>query len=178
MKQQESGKNAGPRHMAKPHQQPTEDGNGQGCTDNDRIDKPPLAEDPKTVAKNTNYGKDKATILLIDDEAMIIEVGTRMLRKLGYEVVTADSGRSALKLFSEISRQIDLVICDLILPDIDGRVVLEQMKTLDSRVKVLLSSGYALDNQSQKLIDGNCLGFIQKPFNLTTLKTKVASALK
>jgi CheY-like chemotaxis protein len=118
-------------------------------------------------------GKEK--ILFVDDEKMVIDVGKSMLEKLGYQVLCANSGREAIELFKKKINDIDLVILDLIMPDVGGEQVFNQIKELDPKVKVLLSSGYSINGEASKILKNGCDGFIQKPFNLNSLSQKVRS---
>jgi PAS domain S-box-containing protein len=121
--------------------------------------------------------KGKGTILLVDDEEMILDVGKTMLERLGYDVVIARGGEKALSLFREKAREIDLVILDIIMPKMSGDEVFVRLKEIKPDVKVLVSSGYSMDGSTRNLMESGCLGFIQKPFSLAGLSTKVAEAL-
>ena len=116
------------------------------------------------------------TIMLVDDEKMILEVGTAMLGRLGYEVLTAVDGRSALERYRREKDRIDLVILDMVMPGMGGGETFDRLKACDPGVKVLLSSGYSLDGQASEIIQRGCVGFIQKPFNLSQLSTNLQSA--
>lgn len=118
------------------------------------------------------------TILLVDDEATILEVGVRMLKKLGYRVLSAQGGTEALKTFEDDPKSIDLVILDMIMPDMGGEETFERLKKVDPRVRVLLSSGYSIDGQAQKILDRGCRGFLQKPFSLNDMSSKVREVLE
>jgi PAS domain S-box-containing protein len=113
------------------------------------------------------------TILLVDDEDAIIDVGGQMLEKLGYRVLTANSGREAVEIYRKNQTRIDLVILDMIMAGMGGRETYESLKSLDSEVKVILSSGYSIDGQATEILSRGCKGFIQKPFSLADLSTKI-----
>ncbi|MBN2706537.1 MAG: PAS domain S-box protein, partial [Deltaproteobacteria bacterium] len=112
-------------------------------------------------------------ILLVDDESMILEVNSQMLEMMGYRVLTADTGVTALEIYQANRDRIDLVIFDMIMPKMGGGEFYERLQALDPEVKTLLSSGYSLDGQAQKIIDQGCLGFIQKPFKISQLSHKI-----
>ncbi len=118
------------------------------------------------------------TILLIDDEAIIREVGEEMLLDLGYEVLVAASGKEGLQLFETRSVPIDMVILDLIMPGIGGKETFHSLRKIDPRVKVLLSSGYSVDGQVTAILQSGCNGFIQKPFDLKQLSRKIREVLE
>jgi len=116
-------------------------------------------------------------ILLIDDEDMIVDLGRQILEKLGYRTITAGSGQDAIYRFREYCNEIDLVILDMIMPDMNGEQTYLNLKRLDPDVKVLLSSGYSIDGQAAKIMQQGCNGFIQKPFQLQHLSTKIREIL-
>ena len=121
--------------------------------------------------------KGNGTILLIDDEKMIIDVGIELLEELGYAVQSAMSGREAIDIFLKDRDKIDLVIMDMIMPEMGGGETFDRLKEIDPDVKVLLSSGYSINGQATKILRRGCDGFIQKPFNMNQLAEKVQQIL-
>jgi CheY-like chemotaxis protein len=121
--------------------------------------------------------KGRETILLVDDEEMVADVGQKMLQKLGYRVVLAKSGRKAVEIFKRLQQRIDLVILDMIMPDMGGSETFDQLKAIAPDVKVLLSSGYSIDGQASQIMKRGCSGFIQKPFNLKHFSRKIREIL-
>ncbi len=117
------------------------------------------------------------TILLIDDEKMIIEVGRRMIESLGYAVVAAGKGDEALTLYRKRHDHIDLIILDMIMPYMGGKEVFNRIKEINPKAKVLLSSGYSLNGQAQEIMAQGCNGFIQKPFDTVELSRKIREIL-
>jgi PAS domain S-box-containing protein len=116
-------------------------------------------------------------VLLVDDEQMILKVGTAMLEKLGYRVVCALGGREAVQIASTNGAEIDLVILDMIMPDLNGEKVFDILRAAKPSLPVLLSSGYSLNGQADKIMKKGCNGFIQKPFNLFELSDIVRKIL-
>ena len=116
-------------------------------------------------------------ILLVDDEPMILDVGRQMLERLGYTVLTASSGIDALEVYRQNGRQCDLVILDMIMPDMSGEEAFEQLHRFDPEVRVLLASGYSIHGQASRILERGCRGFIQKPFNIEALSTKIRQIL-
>ena len=106
------------------------------------------------------------TILIVDDEAMILDVASDMLKTLGYTVITAKDGPTAISLYQEQMNSIDLVILDMVMPEMSGGEVFDELKKINPHAKVLLSSGYSLNGQASRIIDRGCDGFIQKPFTI------------
>ena len=121
--------------------------------------------------------KGHESILLVDDEEMIIDVSQQMLKMLGYRVYTARSGAEALTAYQQLHDCIDIVILDLMMPDMDGKDVYKRLQEMDPDVAVLFASGYDLDSESDEVASLNCEGFIQKPFNLKKLSFKIREAL-
>ena len=121
--------------------------------------------------------KGTGTILLIDDEKMILEVGCELLEELGYTVLCALSGPEALDIFQKNSDKIDLVIMDMIMPGMGGGETFDRLRKINPEVKVLLSSGYSVNGQATKILRRGCDGFIQKPFNLNQLAEKIGGIM-
>jgi PAS domain S-box-containing protein len=119
----------------------------------------------------------QGTVLLVDDEAMILDVGQRMLHKLGYHVFTATDGAEALEVYAKNQGRIDVTILDMVMPRLNGGDTFDQIKALNSKAKVLLSSGYSINGQAQEILNRGCDGFIQKPFNMQSLSRNIRMVL-
>ena len=119
----------------------------------------------------------KETVLLVDDEDMIISVGTEMLQALGYNVVTASGGHEAIEVYRTRKREIDLVILDMIMPDLEGGKTLDALKEIDPGVKVILSSGYSLNAEAEAIMQRGCEAFMQKPFNVYALSHTIRDVI-
>ena len=135
----------------------------------------------KEVVKDKSFEKTllkgSETILLVDDEDMIIDVTSRMLKKLGYKFLIAQSGQEALELFAAEKNHIDLVILDMIMPGMGGKDTYEALKKINPDVKILLSSGYSISGEAMELINRGCNGYIQKPFSYTQLSQRMREIL-
>lgn len=117
------------------------------------------------------------TVLLVDDEEMILEVSTQMLETMGYKVMVARGGKEAIKVYEKSRDKIDLVILDMIMPDMWGGVAYDRMREINPEIKVLLSSGYSIDGQAAEIMERGCDGFIQKPFDVKQLSQKIREVL-
>jgi PAS domain S-box-containing protein len=117
------------------------------------------------------------TVLLVDDEELILEAGRAAIESLGYTVWTASSGKEAFKIYEANTDRIDLIILDMVMPDIDGRQTYERLEGLDPGVKVLLSSGYSLDGEASQMLNAGCAGFLQKPFDIVELSKTIREIL-
>ncbi|MBC2710152.1 MAG: response regulator [Desulfosarcina sp.] len=117
------------------------------------------------------------TVLLVDDEKMVIDAGKTMLEKLGYRVVVAKDGAQAVDTVKMKGDTIDLVIIDLIMPGMDGGKAFDLIREIQPAIPVILISGYALSGQANYIMQRGCNGFIQKPFNISKLSQKVRKIL-
>ncbi|MFZ5867695.1 MAG: PAS domain S-box protein [Thermodesulfobacteriota bacterium] len=117
------------------------------------------------------------TILLADDEEYIRALGTRLLTRAGYTVLTAGCGNEALDVYRKNKDRIALVILDLIMPQMGGKECLEKLLALDPKVKVLIASGYAVDRVATGPSEQGARGFIAKPYNMERLLQVVREVL-
>jgi len=108
---------------------------------------------------------------------MIIDVSKEMLKTLGYEVLTARNGREAIEVYKENRDRIDIVIMDMIMPEMGGGKAYDRLKEINPDIKVLLSSGYSITGQATEILNRGCNGFIQKPFNLQDLSQNIIEIL-
>lgn len=135
----------------------------------------------KKVAEEKDLSDDiivgTETILLVDDEHMILDVGKRFLNKMGYKVLLAASGKAALDNYRKKKELIDLVVLDMIMPAMSGSETYDSLKAINPQIKVILSSGYSVNEKAQKILDRGCNGFIQKPFNMKQLSRKLREVL-
>lgn len=113
------------------------------------------------------------TILFVDDEEVVLEVGARMLERLGYTVLTAGNPAAALDTFAAHHPGIDLVILDLIMPGMECEEILGRIRNVRSDTRILIASGYSHDERVKKIMENGCHGFIQKPFKLAELSRMI-----
>jgi len=139
----------------------------------------PVSEQTEAATENGRQEivKGSGKILLVDDEPMIREVLKEFLRTLGYESESASNGREALRLYEEKWQTIDLVILDMLMPEMDGGMVFEAMKRINPDVKAVLASGHSLEGRGEEIMRMGCDGFIQKPFDLGELSTLIQETL-
>jgi PAS domain S-box-containing protein len=115
----------------------------------------------------------KGTILLIDDEKMVLDVGASMLSAIGYTVIEANNGQKGIEIYQQQQHRIDLIILDMIMPDISGSQAFDLLREINPHVAILLSSGYSIEGKAMEIMDRGCNGFIQKPYNLEDLAEKI-----
>ncbi len=118
------------------------------------------------------------TLLLVDDERVVLDVGRAMLAKLGYQVLTAASGTDAVDIYRAKQDTIAMVILDMIMPGMSGSQTFDALKAINPDIRVLLSSGYSIDGEATTILENGCRGFIQKPFGLEQLACKVREVLE
>jgi PAS domain S-box-containing protein len=124
------------------------------------------------------FVRGSGTLLLVDDDETVRSLGTRMLERLGYQVIPAENGQHALAIYRNQKDRIDLVILDMIMPDMSGRETYQQLQQIDPQVKVLLYSGHSMDEDVHLVLEKGALGFIQKPYRIANLSQKIADLLQ
>ncbi len=120
---------------------------------------------------------EKKTILLADDETIVLEVSAEILNVLGYNVLTAENGAVALAMFKSDNDNIDLVILDMIMPGITTSEVVNTMQDIRPDVKILLVSGRKIDESTKHMMKNGYDGFIQKPFSIPMLSSTLRDIL-
>ncbi|MEN6376053.1 MAG: PAS domain S-box protein [Smithella sp.] len=119
----------------------------------------------------------KETILLVDDEKMVLNTSNNLLSSLGYKVYMAESGPEAIAVYQEKTREIDLIILDMVMPGISGGETFDRLRAINPNARVLLSSGYSLDSQALQILERGCNSFIQKPYGFEKLSNKIREVL-
>lgn len=130
--------------------------------------------DGKTI-KNPN-GK-RELILLVEDEAQVAELAAEMLVEEGYKVILAKDGFEALKIYRQVGKGIGLVILDFFLPVIDGDAVFEELRAINPKIDVVLSSGFAEQSTLSNMLAQGLRGFIPKPYTREKLLSQVRTTL-
>ncbi|GAB6096309.1 hypothetical protein JCM14469_25620 [Desulfatiferula olefinivorans] len=118
------------------------------------------------------------TVLLVDDDAMIIDVGKQMLERTGLDVVTARSGQAAVDIYRKDFKTIDMVILDLVMPGLSGIETYYELKQVNPDLKVLFSSGYRKNMDVHAIVKEGKSSFIQKPFKMEQLTQEVGRLLE
>jgi two-component system, cell cycle sensor histidine kinase and response regulator CckA len=122
---------------------------------------------------SASFNKESDTILLVDDEAMILDIGKIMLENLGYKVLLASNGQEALDIFRQQSGNIRCAIIDMSMPRMDGMETFSKMKEIDDDVCVIVASGYIEDQMVGRFKDTPPKGYIQKPYQSAMLEEKL-----
>ena len=122
--------------------------------------------------------KGTGTILVIEDEEIVIDVTRAMLEMLGYRVMVAKTGEDAIHITETFDGDIDLVLLDIKLPDMEGGKVYPLIMKARPDLKVIVFSGYSIEGPARKILDAGAQDFIQKPFSLATLSEKLKEVLE
>ena len=130
----------------------------------------------KTVSETNMSGTE--TILIVEDDAMLLKMTKAMLKKFGYTVLTANTPTKAIQLAKENASKIHLVITDVVMPDMNGRDLADQLHILDSERKILFMSGYTADVIAHRGVLDEDVCFLHKPFSSKELAGKVREALE
>ncbi len=128
--------------------------------------------------KNNSPDTKRPTVFVIDDEEVIREMATDMLNDFGYEVVCAGDGEEALELFRELAHKIDVVLLDMIMPGLNGREILGRLQQIRPDVKVILSSGFTVEEVPKELLENSATDFIEKPYRIKDLLAKIDFMIK
>ena len=151
---------------------------GQGSTFSiflPAADPPPAAADQADRPADLPGGDE--TVLLVDDDPALRDLGGSFLSLAGYRVLTADSGEAALETFNDPATRPDLVVLDLGMPGMGGYQCLERIRELDPKAKVLIASGYSPDDRPQEKVRRQAVGFISKPYSSRELLGTVRRVL-
>ena len=130
---------------------------------------PPRVAPPRAQATHT--------VLIVDDEDTVRELLRQMLEALGYRVIACAGGRAGIAELSNAEQHIDLVLLDVMMPGLGGPETLRRMRAVDRCIPVLITSGYALQGDAQRMLDEGALAFLPKPFSLDELAERVSAAL-
>lgn len=150
---------------------------GQGTTFNIYLPASKSKELSAPDAQTTELALGNETILFVDDEEIIIKVARELLEKLGYKIFTAKNGLSAIEIYKHSPTSVDLVVLDMVMPEMGGGEVFDELKKINPDVLVLLSSGHSQNGQAGKILGRGCAGFIQKPFTLQELAVQLRKIL-
>jgi len=135
----------------------------------------PLPEPTEEQGKAPEGGK---TILLVDDEDMVWDVISAMLGDLGYDVLLASNCRDAISVYENNPGQIDLVMLDMLMPELSGRETFFLLKEIDPNVQVLMTSGYVSNEDIQDVLNAGACGFLQKPYRMKELEKCISDILR
>ena len=156
-----------PRHQAAQHEPLAEAGASNGAA------REQAAEPAKPRVDLTGQG----TILLVEDEEGLRSLNARGLRSRGYSVIEASNGIEAMEFFEENNDNVDLVVSDVVMPEMDGPTLLKAMRERNPEVKIIFVSGYAEDAFEKSLPENEQFAFLPKPFTLSQLVAAVKETM-
>ena len=134
-------------------------------------------EVPTTEVRTEVVKGGTETILVVDDEEVIRDVARRILCSAGYTVLTAENGVQAIELFRQQHEEIDLVILDMIMPEMGGAATFARLREIDPQVRALLSTGYSQEGRAEDILRTGVQGFLQKPYTVEEVLRKVRLVL-
>ena len=120
----------------------------------------------------------RETILLIEDEAIVLELGRQMLQSLGYRVLTARDGQEGVALYAAWHSEIDLILLDIIMPRMSGHDTFYELRRINPKAKILLITGYSPEQVATELLAQGALGVIRKPYERRELARAIREALE
>jgi len=134
-----------------------------------------IAWDPEATQIMPSFGTE--TILFVDDEKAIRDLGKEILTSVGYKVLTASTGLEALDMYAKAQEEVSLVILDLIMPEMGGKQCLEELHKINPQLKVLIASGYCADPSTKEYPETGARGVVTKPFRMKELLQQVRKVL-
>ncbi|MGD0091049.1 MAG: PAS domain S-box protein [Planctomycetota bacterium] len=129
-------------------------------------------------AENEALWRGSGMVLVVDDEPAILATATAMLQLLGFQVLTASDGRKALEVYRAHPGGIACVLLDLTMPNLDGEETFRELRRMDPNAHVIITSGYNEQEVTQRFAGKGAAGFIQKPYQMATLRAKLRAALE
>lgn len=141
----------------------------------------PMSKRPSKVytPKNMeNIMGQEETILVVDDEKLILNLVSKILARLNYKVYVASNGAAALDLFKDLHSETDLVLLDISMPEMGGKECIQELLKINPGVKVIFSSGHDLTDEAEALKALGCVGLIQKPYFLADLGARIKEVLR
>lgn len=138
---------------------------------------------PITNERQALPGKTRAAeltgvrVLLVEDEVGVRNVTERMLLRMGCEVTAVEDGSKAIAYFQQAFSAIDVVILDMVMPDMDGYETFKRLKQISGDIRAILASGYSLDGVAHSMMEAGLLGYLQKPYTRESIASKISEVL-
>jgi two-component system, cell cycle sensor histidine kinase and response regulator CckA len=138
-------------------------------------------QEPAKLERRAEKPKDltgRGTVLLVEDEDAVRSFAARALGQRGYQVLEASTGAEALEVFEQHHGDVDLVVSDVVMPEMDGPTLMKRLRQKNPDLKIIFISGYAEDSFRRNLAENEDFMFLQKPFDLKELAATVKAALQ
>ena len=132
----------------------------------------------KVIKMPVEIIKGTGTVLVVDDEEVILEIGRDLLEAMGYRVLIARDGNEAIEVYKKNRDDIDIVVLDMLMPNMSGGEAYDRIKEINPDIKVLLSSGFSIDGEATEILERGCDGFIRKPFKMKELSQAIREVLE
>ena len=120
---------------------------------------------------------EKGTVLVVDDEALVLDMEATMLQRIGFNTLKASNSAEACQVFNDEKEHIDLVVLDVIMPGENGTVTYKRLKRMNPDIRVLISTGYGTDGEIEEIVKDSQNGLIQKPFKFKEFTSKIEAIL-
>jgi PAS domain S-box-containing protein len=134
------------------------------------------APQPSTCTEPTQLEYGSGTVLVVDDEPLILAFAQRGLEKLGYDVLTADGGERACEIYATRAQNIDCILLDMVMPKISGLETYHKLREINPQARIILSSGYSMDRIAREVREMGAVDFLGKPYSLETLSVALKKA--
>lgn len=142
----------------------------------------PLIPTPENTRSDSDSSPISAgkgeTILLVDDDAMLIESNSEVIESLGYKIITAENGVEAVQRYKDHPNEIDLIIMDMVMPLLSGKNAAEKIKEINPHAKIIFTTGYDLEDSPELEISKSNGNVLQKPFSIETLSQSIQQRLQ
>jgi len=136
-----------------------------------------IQSDPSPEQQIKKIGKNRS-ILVIDDENMILELAHDMLKSIGFKVYSANRAEDGLKLYQEKKEEIDVIFLDLIMPDMGGISCYNKLKVIDPDVNIIIISGIGDEEKKKELMEMGLVHYLEKPFSIHHLINELETVLQ
>ncbi|MEA3438237.1 MAG: ATP-binding protein, partial [Thermodesulfobacteriota bacterium] len=153
------------------------EGETPSIEDNSNTKNPQAASSDKVSVVDDPKLRGSETILLVDDEKRIRNLGVALLSQCGYTVLTAANGIEALTVYQAKQKKIDLVILDLVMPEMDGHKCFQKLKSMNPEINVIMSSGYSVTGSSEDFESKGAKAFIDKPYEFHEMLETIRNTL-
>ncbi len=131
----------------------------------------------KAIEAAEQFIRGTGTVLVVDDEDEVLEIAKELLEAMGYRVISAKDGKGAVEVYKKNRDDINIVVLDMVMPNMGGGEAYDRMKEINPDIKVLLSSGFSIDGEATEIMERGCDGFIQKPFKMKDFSEKIMEIL-
>jgi CheY-like chemotaxis protein len=151
---------------------------GKGTSIRIRLPVTRSAVEGKAIESNLRQSDaNSLRVLLVDDEAVVRDVTTRLLVRLGCQVTSFENSFDAVKHYRESWQSVDVIMLDMVMPMLDGKATYQALRAVNPDAKVILVSGYSVDGDAELLLAQGAIDFVHKPFSLSNLDAALDRAM-